>query len=86
MHTFKTEGGVTGAVKYVFHHNGDYSGDVEINIFWDDGVPDHRSMTGYLRIPFEALAEFFGDAVVQNRIGQLEQQRWREVFDWDHKS
>ncbi len=74
--------------EHSFHHNGDYSGDVIINASAGDLAYEYHDNSGNpfgdpyeaIKIPFEVLAEFVGEAVRDAREGRLEQLEWYEVL------
>ena len=54
------------------HHNGDYSGEVEIVM--------HKSIDTRVKIPCEALLRFAAEHVRMQRISELEQMEWQDLL------
>jgi hypothetical protein len=69
MHTF-----VTPDRSICIHHNGDFSGDAEIVRFAPDGS------TQTIAVPCQALLEFVAEFIRNERVAQLENATYEEVF------
>lgn len=61
------------------HHNGDYSGDVIIDILPKNHKVD--DLAEEILVPFKALAELVGQAVLSKQIESFEQKTGIEVLD-----
>jgi hypothetical protein len=75
---------------FTFHHNGDFSGDVKLDLeAWrveevaaaDSQGARHGNAIMRVEIPFEVIARLVADAVRSNLIAQLEQDDYREILD-----
>ena len=74
---------------FYFHHNGDFSGDVIINLeAWrtvqtvepcDFGSRNDQGICE-VKIPFEVLAQLVSEAVLSKRVSDLEQANYRKIL------
>jgi hypothetical protein len=62
---------------YVMHHNGDFSGDVHIECY-DPSC--EAPLVAEMTVPFDALVELVGGAVLSKSIRQLEQRTGKEIL------
>jgi hypothetical protein len=81
--------GAGGPEQFNFNHNGDFSGDVLLDIEgWrvdlvhtsDSPYARHGEAIYQVKIPFEVLAELVAEAVLRNKIANLENDDYKKIL------